>query len=69
MDVHSIRTSAAGNSHLFTLRVWYTEPTSDAQELRVQVKHVLTGEVRYFRDWSTIAAYILGKFDDRDAFP
>ncbi len=40
-----------GHSELFTLRV-SAEPLNDGQvEWRGSVRHVLTGEVRYFRNW------------------
>jgi hypothetical protein len=45
-------------SQLFTLRVW-TEPLGHEQsELRGQVRHVLSGETRYFREWTALIAYI-----------
>ena len=47
MDEHKDTTL----STLFTLRVW-SEPRNDDQvEWRGQVRHVLSGEVRYFRQW------------------
>jgi hypothetical protein len=45
-------------SHLFTLRI-RAEPLGHGQfELRGQVRHVLTGETRYFREWTTLIAYV-----------
>jgi len=32
-------------------------------QLRMQVKHILTGETRYFRDKAPPAAYLAGKLD------
>jgi hypothetical protein len=31
--------------------------------LRLQVRHVLTGETRYFHDWQASSEYIQGKLD------
>ncbi len=36
-------------SHLFQVRIWQEKHTSGRVEWRGQVKHVLSGEVRYFR--------------------
>ena len=53
-------------SHLFTLRVW-SEPLGHGQtELRVQVRHVLSGETRYFREWSGLIAYVTGRLAGRN---
>ena len=37
--------------HLFMVRVWLEDLGDGNTEWRGQVKHVLSGEVRYFRDW------------------
>jgi len=45
-------------SQLFTIRVW-REPLGDGQsELRGQVRHVLSGEIRYFREWAALISYV-----------
>ena len=42
--------------HLFSVRVW-EEVTSDGQtEWRGKVQYVPNGEVRYFREWPSLAA-------------
>ncbi|MCB9079781.1 MAG: hypothetical protein H6631_19420 [Anaerolineaceae bacterium] len=46
------------SSQLFTIRVWHEPLGQGHSELRGQVCHVLTGEVRYFREWSALVAYI-----------
>jgi hypothetical protein len=48
-------------SQLFTVRVWREKVDAGQWEVRIQVRHVLTGETRYFRDWSLLAAYLAGK--------
>lgn len=46
-------------THLFTLRLW-VEPVGCGQgEVRVRVTHLLSGETRYFRTWSDVAAFML----------
>jgi hypothetical protein len=47
-------------TYLFTLRLW-KEPTADQEqmEIRFKVQHVLSGEVRYFRAWTDVIAFIL----------
>lgn len=46
------------HSQLFTVRVWI-EPLGNGQtELRGQVRHVLSGETRYFREWAVLIVYI-----------
>lgn len=46
-------------SHLFTVRVWLEELGEGKTEWRGEVKHVLSGEVRYFREWATLAKHML----------
>jgi hypothetical protein len=35
-------------------------------EVRMQVRHVLSGETRYFRTWSDLVAFLLTKLPDPD---
>jgi len=49
-------------SHLFTVRIW-KEAMGDAMgddtyEVRMQVKRVLSGQIRYFRTWAALIAYL-----------
>lgn len=44
-------------SQLFTVRVWLEELGNGQTEWRGKVQHVTSGEVRYFRDWSTLVAF------------
>jgi hypothetical protein len=48
----------AGTAHsqLFTLRVWVEEVAPGQKEFRGLVKHVLSGESTYFREWTTLVA-------------
>ena len=45
-------------SQLFTIRVWLEPLGHDQSETRGQVRHVLTGEIRYFREWAALIAYV-----------
>jgi hypothetical protein len=45
-------------THLFAVRLWVEAFNDGKGELRMQVKHVMSGETRYFRDWSTLAIYL-----------
>ena len=50
-------------SQLFTVRLWYERVDAGQWEVRMQAKHILTGETRYFREWSPLAAYLVNKLD------
>ena len=46
-------------SHLFTVRLWVEELGNGKSEWRGKVQHVTSGEVRYFREWTTLIAFLL----------
>ena len=50
-------------SQLFTVRVWYELVDEGKSEVRMQAKHILTGETRYFREWPLLTVYLAGKLD------
>ncbi len=50
-------------SQLFTVRLWRDTEQSDAPAPYMQVRHVLTGETRYFSTWPPVIAYLLSKLD------
>jgi hypothetical protein len=52
------RSAPQPRSHLFTVRLWREEMGGGANEVRMQVRHVLSGEMRYFRDWSALVDYL-----------
>jgi hypothetical protein len=63
-SLNSDASSAANSwsrSNLFTLRVWYEQVEPERREVRLQVRHVLTGETRYFHDWQAPIGYMEGK--------
>lgn len=51
-------------SQLFTIRLWMEELDERRREYRGQVKHVVTGVTRNFRDWSDLKQFLVGTFDD-----
>lgn len=46
--------SRKARSHLFTIRMWEEEIGLDTTEWRGKVQLVSSGEVRYFREWTTL---------------
>jgi hypothetical protein len=48
--------SELARSQLFTVRVWQENLGEGRTEWRGKVQHVLSGEVRYFRDWPALIA-------------
>jgi hypothetical protein len=53
--------STGSGSALFMLRLWPEAMGSDYMELRAEVRHVQSGEVRYFRDWGSLIAFLTDK--------
>jgi hypothetical protein len=47
------------HTHLFTLRLWCEELGQGQIEWRGRIKHLGSGEVRYFRDPRTLYAALL----------
>lgn len=52
-----------GNSELFTVRLWMEE-LGEGVDYRGQVKHVVSGATRHFREWADLEAFLIGTFDD-----
>jgi len=51
-------------SQLFTIRLWMEELDEGRREYRGQVKHVVTGATRGFRDWLDLQAFLIGTLDE-----
>jgi hypothetical protein len=49
------------HSSLFTVRVWREALGDQPGEVRMQIRHVLSGETRYFRTWVQVVEYLEGK--------
>jgi hypothetical protein len=45
-------------SQLFTIRVWTESVDQDTRQMRIQVKHVLSGATRTFIQWSQVIEFI-----------
>jgi hypothetical protein len=55
-------------THLFLVRLW-VEPLVDNQgEVRMQVRHVLSGETIYCRTWRDLTAFLLAKLLGRERY-
>ena len=59
-------TTERERTQLFTLRVWEEEVAQKEQEIRFKLQHVVSGEVRYFRDWSMAVAFCEEKLRGND---
>lgn len=46
--------------HVFTLRMWPEELGDGRVDWRGKIQHVNSGEVRYFRDWPALEAFLDG---------
>jgi hypothetical protein len=53
------KSNTQARSHLFTIRVWEEKTGSEQTEWRGKVQVFPSGEVRYFRDWATLAPLLL----------
>lgn len=49
---------AGKHTQLFTLRVWVEDVGDGRTEIRGQIKHVLTSETVYFREWDALVAFL-----------
>jgi hypothetical protein len=53
---------------IFTIRLWQETLDADHIEWRGEVKNILSGEVRYFRDWTTLAILLPRMLDEGDEY-
>jgi hypothetical protein len=60
------KTRRTPGSHLFTVRLWNEVVSEDRTEWRGKVQHVLSGEVRYFRDWPTLIAFLMDTVGEQE---
>lgn len=61
------RHAEVGYSYLFTVRLWREGRCDGDSELRGEVRHVLTGEVRYFREWDALSTYLMNKVKELES--
>jgi len=55
---------APSPTHLFTVRVWREDLGAGQTEWRGEIHDVVSGEVRYFRDWPTLIALLQALLPD-----
>jgi hypothetical protein len=53
---------------IFTIRLWQETLDADHVEWRGEVKNILSGEVRYFRDWKTLAILLPRMLSEGDEY-
>ena len=61
--------TAGTRPQVFIVRVWYEAQEPGEREVRIQARHVLTGEKRYFMQWPALTAYLAGKVDAASPTP
>ena len=59
------RASPEPHSHLFTIRLWLEDLGDGQVEWRGSVQHVISGELRYFRDWPALIEFLIAMQSDR----
>ena len=57
----------AHRSHLFILRLWPEDLGGGQTDWRGSIRHVSSGEVRYFRGWPAMEAFVEGLLCTIDA--
>ena len=50
-------------SQLFTIRLWTEDLDERRREYRGQAKHVVSGVIRNFREWSDLVTFLIETFD------
>jgi hypothetical protein len=61
--------TAGTRPQVFIVRVWYEAQEPGEREVRIQARHVLTGETRYFLEWPALTDYLAGKVDAASPTP
>ena len=52
------------HSQLFALRLWTEQADPESIDIRFKVQHVLSGEVRYTRNWAEVEAFVMQIFQE-----
>ena len=63
VEDRAVSDTAGARTQVFLLRIWYETQEKGEREVRIQARHVLTGEARYFLAWPALTAYLSGKLD------
>lgn len=59
--------NGGSRSHLFTIRVWQEDLGAEQCEWRGKVQRVIGGDVRYFRDWASLAPLLLAMLSEAES--
>jgi hypothetical protein len=54
-------------THLFTVRLWNEQLSREHSEWRGQVRHVMSEESCFFRDWETLVHFLTRVRDETSA--
>lgn len=52
---------AQARTQVFIIRIWHEPQEEGRSAVRIQARHVLSGETRYFVEWSALTGYLSGK--------
>jgi hypothetical protein len=55
--------AAGERTQVFIVRIWHEAQEAGQIEVRIQARHVLSGETRYFLAWPALTDYLAGKLD------
>ena len=69
MDDRAVPETAETRTQVFIVRAWYEGQEPGEREVRIQARHVLTGEMRYFLAWPALTAYLASKLDISSPIP
>jgi hypothetical protein len=63
VEDRAVSGTAGTRTQVFIVRIWYEAQEEGKSQVRIQARHVLTGETRYFLAWPALTAYLAGKLD------
>ena len=69
MEDMAVLDTAGTRPQVFIVRVWYEAQKPGEHDVRIQARHVLTGETRYFMEWPALTDYLAGKLDAASPMP
>ena len=69
MEDTAVVDTAVAHTQVFIVRIWYEAQEPGEREVRIQARHVLTGETRYFLAWPALTDYLAGKVDAASPTP
>ncbi len=57
-QTHPVNARPPARTQLFAVRVWLEDLGQGQSEWRGEVHHVISGEIRYFRNWPALLALL-----------